>query len=149
MSVHEKVNVICDNLCLEEGMTKAQIEDGLNLKANISDVKLKGDFAVLTGSFQCEANSSGSASGFTTTFEVIYPTGYTSDNSVVISFGRKIDAAKGYTFGTGDRENTTALILGATSSYVYLQSTKIAIYATNYSTSARMLYYKIVLMRTD
>lgn len=36
---HEKVHVICENLCLEEGMTKEQIETKFETKTNVDEIR--------------------------------------------------------------------------------------------------------------
>lgn len=69
---HDKANLICENMCMVEGVTKEEYD------SKVGDCKLKSDFAVLTGSMTVEPSSS-------EVVDIDYPTGFNKDNCVVIS----------------------------------------------------------------
>lgn len=105
-----------------------------------NDYKLKGDFAVLTGSFEVAISSSG-------TKEFDYPSGYTVDNCVAVSFGIKVIENKGYNYEGIYTDSGDAL----NNSYrrrLNLNSNKIkmVVYNPN-SDKAMTVNYKLVLMK--
>lgn len=141
---HEKVYAICENMCMEETMTKEQIYNELGNKSDTSHnhddrYKLQGDFAIVTGSVSIEASSN-------TTVEKDYPTGFTVDNCVPISFGIKIVENKGYNY-EGIYEDSGDALNNSYKRRLNLVSDKIKIYVSNAIDSTKTVYYKIVLMK--
>lgn len=99
-----------------------------------------GDYAVLTGSFEVAISSSG-------TKEFDYPSGYTVDNCVAVSFGIKVIENKGYNYegiytDSGDAlDNSYRRRLNLNSNKV-----KMVVYNPN-SEQAMTVNYKLVLMK--
>lgn len=165
---HEKVYVVCEDMCMEEGMTKEQISSSLNTKSNTdhthddryytesemntklasksdtshnhdsryyteseSDAryKLKGDFAVVTGSGTVD-----SLSGLYKTIDL--PSGFTITNCVIVSF----------MYGTGNnrvinyQNNLSSIGLNASTN-------KIEMYIDDEGVSGKTVNYTIVLMK--
>lgn len=108
-----------------ETYTKTEVNNLVNVKANSSDVYVKGDFAVLTGTTTTSVNNS-----------INYPSGFTMDNSVVISKALNIN---------GWQDNISTGNATEISNYfqVILSSSKIVL--NNYTGAA--YNYKIVLMK--
>lgn len=127
---HEKVYVVCEDMCMEEGMTKEQIN---------SEYKLQGDFAILTGSTQVTGSSKG-------TVEIDYPSGFTVDNCVAISFGIKVIENRGYNY-EGIYTNSEDSIDNCYRRRLNLNSSKVKMVVYNPNTDAMTVYYKVVLMK--
>lgn len=125
VSSHEKVYAICENMCLEETMTKGQIEAIIN--------NINNKFVCLTGTISL-VNGIGSVTG------INYPSKFNKENCIVISVGLAVQTADSYSFGYH------------TSSYPELRLTNSAISLYCNSTGAGpngIRNYKIVLMRID
>lgn len=102
---HEKVFVVCEDMCMEEGMTKEEIN------TKFTDCKVKGDFAILTGQITLPEANSGSTNA---NVKLSYPTDFTKDNCVVVSL--MANNVKYANFGystTGVDDNSTQQMKGA------------------------------------
>lgn len=95
----------CNNKCKHEVYTKDEVD------TKLTDWKLKGDFAVLTGDITLESTG-GSAN-------VNYPEGFTKDNCVIIACGIIYNSGGYRAFGTvqasvstGARLNTNSITVG-------------------------------------
>lgn len=142
---HEKVNVICENMCFEEGMTKEQITQGLAGKSNTDHnhddrYKLIGDFAILTGSTEVAKSSTG-------TVTLNYPAGFTADNCVAISCGIKVVNNKGYNY-EGIYTDADDLLANSYRRRLNLTNGNVVFVIYNPNTDQAMtVNYKIVLMK--
>lgn len=81
---HNKVYGICENMCMEETMTKEQI---------LSQCVVNGNIAVVIGSLSM-TDGTGSA-------QMSYPDGFNKDNCVVISAETKYAGHGAWAFGAG------------------------------------------------
>lgn len=150
---HEKVYVVCENMCMEEGMTKEQINSGLNAKSNTdhnhdSRYKQINDFAVITGTIQMpEAN----AQTTTGSINVNYPTGFTKDNCIVISImGNRVNnTSSGW--ATPQSSSSLSYVLGNCDLAADMQSSTIRVLANKPNVAAARydIDFKLVLMRID
>lgn len=120
---HNKTYVVCENMCLEEGMTKKQINER---------------FAAITGSITI--NNAASAY-----VDIDYPTDFTVDNSIVI--GQMIKGIGGNNFksGIGYTSNNTVNL----SPTITLLNDKIRVQVFVYNTVTQTYDYKIMLMKMD
>lgn len=154
-SIHAVNNALSDiytktevDTAIETNTTSimSDVADDYLLKTDASSTyKLKGDFAVLTGSL-----SSGSAT-------INYPTGFTKDNCVVISTMLQHPTNPNYFWGNGSTFDSTGAINGCLPVRVRLGSDDINITSkiiglTNNETSAvtditTAYNYKIILMK--
>lgn len=107
----------------------------------------KENMKIIEGSISLTAGTEASPSISDTTIN--FPEGYTKDNCICVAIGKKYYAERGYSYG---RVSTTsvAILTGMTDVGVQLgtstDATKISIRANNITT-ARTLYYKIILMK--
>ena len=83
---HDKVYVVCENMCMEEAYTKEQIDEKL---ANV---------AVITGTI---TKPSGTYVSDLTYYD--YPEGFTNSNCVVVSAMAKPLSTENWTFGEGTK----------------------------------------------
>lgn len=148
----EKIYGICENKCLkevypkEETYNKTEVDTKLNSKANSSDLvnyKLKGDFAVIN----CVLTlSNGTADTI-----INYPSGFNSDNCIVIAFlARNSLLESGIKHTYGYIETPTGYASGAIGHRVTLTSNDIRLEINNPQehTSGTSTYdIKIVLMK--
>lgn len=101
-NTHEKVFVVCENMCLEEGLTKEQIRNTFLPTSNIAVIRGRGVTEDIT------AVSPSNGKEFIKVHD--FPTGFNSSNSVVVSYGvcirkvgeRDADEAGEYRFGRYD-----------------------------------------------
>ena len=110
--------------------------------------KLKGDFAVITGSV---TDTSATAS-INISKEISYPSGFTKNNCVVISIGAKFNAKTNYTYGTlADSELSDAYLNGGFGKSAILQDSNILLRLYfdfgSGAASTMTLDYKIILMK--
>lgn len=84
---HNKVYAVCENYCMEETMTKEQIEEELEGKSDtnhnhddryFTKTEVNGKFAVITETAQF-------GSGTTKILNIAFPSGFNKDNCVVIA----------------------------------------------------------------
>lgn len=121
--------------------------------------KLKGDFAVIDGTMELEANTSERAlEGLTTrtSTSIDFPTGFNADNCVLISAGRYGSADGMISYGWSEKIDAMDMYNSIEPFKVSLNKTnvtpyseKIKIEAGNLSTNLRTLHYKIVLMKVS
>lgn len=125
--------------------TKANASDcytKTEIDTTLQSYQLKGDIVVLTGSIEAEASSVGSTTES-------YPTGFTASNTVLISYGVKLNGGtRGYAYGYTS-ESVIALALCAGNKYIELASDGIKIYCENGATSSKTFDYKIVIMKAS
>lgn len=124
--------------CKYEVYDKNEIENFFNSK-----------FSIISGSMTLEANTISEQDKWTQTQkEINYPTGFTENNCVVVSFGLETVTGKklsyGYSVGV---PNTLILLSGAYPRTVNLQSDKIVLKVGNFATDSKVVNYKIVLMK--
>lgn len=115
--------------------------------------KTKGDFAVIEGSYTLTANTQENLEqdyDMQTQWQIDFPTGFNKDNCVCLCFGVKGYADRCYAYGY----NTSAamgMIRGTVERTITLgwnqDTTKINLEAYNMATSAKTLWYRIVLMK--
>jgi len=108
----------------------------------------KGDFAVLTGNMTLEPATDEVSE--TTQIDLNLPTGFTNDNSVVISQGIKLSASSiGFAYGnTDDEEGVMDLVLGLFPYKVYYTADgKLRIEIDNRVKQESAIKYRIVLMK--
>lgn len=145
------------NKCKEEVYTKDEIDKSLEAISNdVIKCKLKGDFAVLTGNMTLEANTGDNASeGICTDTELVidYPEGFSADNCVVLSAGRK-GTSNCYSYGWNNTVDSVSMVLGLEPFAVSLYgetsndfSNKIRLMAGNLATNSKTISYKVVLMK--
>lgn len=119
------------------------------------EVYAKDNFAIMTGSITLTANTPENldADKWTLTdIQLDYPSGFTADNSVVISFGvidNNYVGTRGYCFGdiTGSKVLSKAVLTGAIPKKVSLNPENISVSIGNYPTEERICNYKIILMK--
>lgn len=150
--------VRCDSHCKFPAYDKEEVDSLLSDKANKTDVYtkteadtkhnelikkvyVKDDYAVLTGTI-----TMASGTGSTT---VNYPTGFTKNNCVVISYGQEnADTKNSYNFGYGIK--STDYTRGSMTRNVSLKDSniEISIYNPVVDGEGNKTYnYKIVLMK--
>ena len=174
---HDKVYVVCENMCLEEGMTKEQITQALAGKSNTDHnhdtvysklnhnhdsvysklnhthddrYYLKGNVAVLTGSFTLPANQASVA------HYIPFPSGFTKANSVLVAFCW-MNAASQSTGGGNFYSNNQYVVDSIVYPQVYfgniMDSSHFNDIYINFvpdggsSSSARTFNYRLVLMK--
>lgn len=119
--------------------------------------KLQGDFAVIEGTINLDANTSENLDNNYWIFSgdtISYPAGYTKTNCVVLAFGTIEESFydnKGYSFGdrSGGNVFSTVMVLGDVPRNIALYTDGIHISVGNYATSAKTYKYKIVLMKVS
>ena len=142
---HNKVYVTCENMCLEEGMTKSDILTRItSLSSAITklrkdteeeigridtDTVLKSAFAVLTGDITFE------------TKYINYPEGFTKDNTVIVGVQVKQTGNVAWRQMIKKNNDEYSYLVPE----IWLGSNEIILN----STISTQLYYKILLMRTD
>lgn len=142
---HEKVYAVCENMCMEETMTREQINDELENKSDTSHnhdsryytesesdakYKLKGDFAVITGS--------GTIDEISGLYENInLPSGFTITNCVIVSFMYGTDNNRVIKYNT---DNISSISLNA-------NNNKIEMYICDTKLTGQSVNYTIVLMK--
>lgn len=99
----------------------------------------KEDIAVITNNQTIIA--SGTNEWVTSGFEIDYPTGFNSDNCVVLAIGKSVDLANWNEYNYGEDGNYNWVEVSAT------LGTKITIHVSNKKLEDFDLYYKIVLMK--
>lgn len=106
------------------------------------EVYSKEDFATITGTVSIEAGSSVSVN-------IEYPTGFTNDNTVVLSIGsRRSGIDKNYTYGYYGKTSSAAMINGGIERTVTTDEDNLVFLAVNPSTGSTLDFdYKIVLMK--
>lgn len=117
---HSKVFVVCEDMCMEEGMTKEQIENTIN------------KFAVLTGTIKGTGGGS---------VDVDYPSGFTKDNCIVI--GQMINNFGGSSFVSGAGYSSSI------NPIVRLKNDKVGITINTDSTSEITYGYRVMLMKIN
>lgn len=141
---HSKTYVVCENMCMEEGMTKEEILEKVNLKFD------KSNIAVLSGTVEVPAAD---ATGVSQKLLLEnYPTGFNKNNTVVI--------AQLITDGTSVDSDYSAnkILFKNTSYYTNWVRTNptveladlangVKIYFYNFDSEAVTYKYKIVLMK--
>lgn len=128
------------------GTHTATINDGevtnASLAAALADYKLKGDFAVITGSITIAASSS-------STELISYPTGFTADNSVPISCGLKQIDNRGFNY-VGTYSDSSDGLNNAFRRRLNLTSSEIKLFIENPDTASSItVQYQIVLMKVS
>lgn len=115
----------------------------------LASYKLKGDFAVITGSVTLAANEDISNNvAKQTTWNVDYPSGFSKDNCVCIAFGGNKATNKGYGYGhLIESDLALATATGVFPRAVVLNSDNIYCTALNPAGNANTFNYKIVLMK--
>lgn len=135
----------CNNKCKHEVYTEEEINNKL------IEYKLKGDFAVLTGSIECAANPDENASTGLCTYsntDVDFPEGFTSENCVVVSIGGRSLNGLFDSFSNGGTTCSLDMSWGTEPIKVALGiNSKIKISAGNLANEAKTRHYKIVLMK--
>lgn len=135
---HEKAYLVCEDMCLEEGMTKEEINKKLQYYT------LRSNFAIFQGNILME-------NGQGTSNEIDLPTGFTSDNCIVLSamFHGNTDTATKFSYGY--LESSNSYVAGAIGHCITLTNSnklKITIQNPMSSTSGNRIFeYKIVLMK--
>lgn len=131
----EKLYGYCGSKCKHEVYSKTEI-----------DKKLNGKIVVLSGTINCTTTS-----GYTST-TVSYPSGFTKNNCVVISFGSGGQSYKagyaGLAFGYVHSPQD-GYLNGAEFRNVLFKDNEISISFYNPNSSAVTFDYKVVLMRID
>ena len=134
---HNKVYVTCENMCMEEGMTKEQILDTCVAKNRIA--KVTGLLTVPAGSVSKWSDP------------ITMPDGFTTSNSVVIaySYGAYNSQNPNQIFKFfGDAQNSGEVIQGMMIRFLNdSMTTQLCIGTTK--TSDMTYKYEIVLMRID
>lgn len=132
---HEKVYVTCENMCMEEGLTKKQIED-----------KFKDSVVVIKGAKTLnQATTSGTYED--TSWMIEYPEGFNQRNTIVLSYAGTInDYSRIGAYGhigmiSGDS------LMGTLPRAVALMEDKINLHACNSSETSKTWYYTLVLMK--
>ena len=142
---HEKANLVCDDMCLVEGVSKEDFNTKITelnsaiseLNTKITNCKLKGDFAILSGSMTAEANTE------SVTY-VNYPTGFNSSNCVVLSSM----TTKGGSFSSYYTYPYDVMGTNAEKGLrVYLHGDNVQISIDNNTETNRTFEYKVVLMK--
>lgn len=132
---HEKANLVCDDMCLVEGVSKEEFN------SKIVNYKLKDDFAILTGSMTVEAGASDAPTN--AILDVNYPSGFDKSNCVVLSTMTTDTIPTSTTYSYPHNLNVLDSEMKLT---VRLASDVIQISVGN-TTSAKTFKYKIVLMK--
>ena len=104
-----------------------------------SKVVYKDDYAVLTGSITISANDSNSAT-------INYPSGFTAENSVVISCGIQNVSNKGMNY-VGYNKDSSYSLNNSWDRRLNLTSTGIILVVDNPNSAEKVVDYKIVLMK--
>lgn len=155
---HDKVYGHCENLCNVEVMAKEDIEAELAGKSNSNHnhddtYKKIGDFAILTGTMSLSGNQDTSKQTNFTDKTLDYPTGFNKDNCVVLSIMRSGNNGK-WSNGWTVTIDSMDMFNGIEPIEVTLHGTdstqwnnKIRLRASNYSSNAITISYKIVLMK--
>lgn len=107
---------------------------------NVTISTTQANIAVLTGNKSIAASSDANVT-------ISYPSGFTANNSVLISCGIKVTDVQGYEY-TGDFHDAMSLYWNAYTKYVNLTSNNINLHLSNPKTSeTTVFYYKLVLMK--
>jgi len=121
------------------------IENGLEeAHNNFANYKLNGDFAIVTGTIECTNTEN------YTNKTIDYPTGFTKDNCVVVSFGSGGQSYNGGYAGLSygfNYSTTTGYLTGAQDRNVFLNSDNITIMYYNPTPNQITYDYQIVLMK--
>lgn len=119
----------------------------------VANYKLKGDFAVITGSMTLAANTQENlelGASQQTMINIDFPSGYNKDNCVCLAFGVKGVENRNYAYGY-NTSGSLGLLRGTVERTITLgalaDSTKIGVEAYNMATSDKTLWYRIVLMK--
>ena len=119
----------------------------------VANYKLKGDFAVITGSMTLAANTQENLdlnASQQTMINIDFPSGYNKDNCVCLAFGVKGVENRNYAYGY-NTSGSLGLLRGTVERTITLgalsDSTKIGVEAYNMATSEKTLWYRIVLMK--
>lgn len=128
------------------GMNLNHIEDGIEAAHdNFTNYKLKGDFAVVTGTIECTNSTD------YTNKNIDYPTGFNKDNCAVISFGLGGQSFNfgysGLAYGYSYTSPQTGLLSGSQDRNVILCDDYISISCYNPSNNTSTYTYQIVLMK--
>lgn len=100
---HNKVYAYCENFCKEETMTKEQIEQELDNKANASDVYTKAEVIAKENIAVIQFDNSEERIWESKVFHINYPEGFNKNNSIVIARTFKTDDSEfGSEFWYGD-----------------------------------------------
>lgn len=132
---HEKANLVCDDMCMVEGVSKEEFN------SKIVNYKLKDDFAILTGSMTVEAGASDAPTN--AILDVNYPSGFDKSNCVVLSTMTTNTVPTSTTYSYPHNLNVLDSEMKLT---VMLGNDVIQISVGN-TTSAKTFNYKIVLMK--
>lgn len=141
----------CNNKCKHEVYTKDETYTKEEINNSLAECKLKGDFAVLTGSIECSGNLNENAASGICTFtnvDVDFPEGFTSENCIVTSIGGRNLAGTAYSYSIGGVTNSQDMAWGTEPIRVSLGvNSKIKIGAGNLAENSKTRHYKVVLMK--
>ena len=119
-----------------------------------SRYKLQGDFAVISGSSVCQISEGATYLSFTE--DINYPTGFTVDNTVIISIGIKNAGQQlfSYSFGTLSDTSSTGYVSSSFGKSVILNSDNIQLkcyynFGASHTATNITYNYKIVLMKVS
>ncbi len=136
---HSQVNVICNNLCLEEGITKKQAINEL------SNYISKANFAIVEGELVLPSDEF-----ITGDSRVDYPNGFKQDNCIIISILATSDlVAQGW--NTPADATSPAYIRGCSDVCAQLLEDKIRVIASKVVAGqpSKTIIYRIVLMKIN
>ena len=136
----------CENKCKYEVYTKGEVD------TKLTEYKLQGDFVILTG--EMEKSTSHTELWVK---EISYPTGYTQNNSVVVSVMVKGTTSATDVWTNGSLFNSSNTLAGAIPTSIRLKTDNIEISSRNIAINGDTmpavgeasgeLNYKIVLMK--
>lgn len=119
----------------------------------VANYKLKGDFAVITGSMTLAANTQENldlGASQQTMINIDFPSGFNKDNCVCLAFGVKGVENRNYAYGY-NTSGSLGMLRGTVERTITLgalaDATKIGVEAYNMATSEKTLWYRIVLMK--
>lgn len=105
--------------------TKTEADTLLAAKAAKTEVYLKDDYAVVTGSMEYEEGKTSEQ------VTVDYPTGYTKDNCIIVSIMVQHSGVQYPTWSTGSVMTTNSTVTGAVPCSVTLAESTIRVYFNN------------------
>ena len=113
----------------------------------------KDNFAIITGSIECDAATDEDRYKLTNK-DINFPTGFTSENCVVVSVGANNMTNKGYSYTQGFKSELTALDMSWATEGIkvmlgYNNTEIIKISAVNITKQTATKKYKIVLMKIN
>ena len=146
----DNIGTIIDNLNTTDDQTTNApsihaVNTALGNKANTSDVYVKGDFAIITGTITMPPADDSSVTG---TEDVNYPTGFNASNCVVISVMSQRSDQSGYATTISASEPASSVrgngdtVVTLLADYIRVQS-----YKTSTSAGGTSRIFKVVLMK--